>query len=330
MSTGQQPDGLAVPSVEELAGFRSKFVDVSRVPPASLGHLQQMLQSSYQRRQAARAASPEAAYAAVAADAAEERAAGVLSDLADEETLGRRLAGRTEESARAEIVEAERAARDIASGSKEKRRLARRRRKELRRLEELKQREFHRAWLASRRAAERGAPLPPPEPTPAEAAAMLAEVEEQRRRVTEVNTATRRLRMLYSDSAPPFPADPSELWARGVVLPPERQLSPQRKARAAGLEGAERLPAESYHEFATRLRRAYWQQRIDRDARDRESAFLAACDRAPEAPPPALPLRPGQGEFTQALSRAQHELCHGPMEGWPPPPPTSSERPPWR
>lgn len=91
------------------------------------------------------------------------------------------------------------------------------------------------------------------------------------------------------------------------------------------MHGFETLPAESYHEYATRMRRTYWQQRFHRDAMERERAFLrgratAGPDGADSPPPPPrqppdpmLPP-PGQPGFDYTFARAKYELEYGPIE----------------
>jgi hypothetical protein len=59
------------------------------------------------------------------------------------------------------------------------------------------------------------------------------------------------LRHAYAHSAPPFAADPEDLWKRGVIVPPDFQRGAQATPAAIQLD----LPA--YHDFALAMRNKY-------------------------------------------------------------------------
>eukprot|EP01065_Artemidia_motanka_P022442 TRINITY_DN26641_c0_g1_i1.p1 TRINITY_DN26641_c0_g1~~TRINITY_DN26641_c0_g1_i1.p1 ORF type:complete len:361 (+),score=117.09 TRINITY_DN26641_c0_g1_i1:47-1129(+) len=292
---------FAPPSVSDLAAFRSKFIDVAQLPESHLGHVHKLLASRHARARAG----PRLEAEAVAA-AHEDALQHACSSTVGAEQSQRAGLSRAQDHARAEIERAAALAAELASGARGRRKEERRRKREIRRLEALKQQELRRAYLA---AFKRGGQQPATEQA-------AAPTDEEQRHISDLNEATRRLRLLYSDSAPPFAADPADLWERGVVLPPDRQLSPQRKALAAGMPVAGQLPSESYHEFAARLRRSYWQTRIDREARAQEEAFLSArAGKAETAAPTCSQQAPGQPGYNYTLSRIRHELQHGPEHG---------------
>eukprot|EP00756_Hemistasia_phaeocysticola_P053389 Hpha_TRINITY_DN2896_c0_g1::TRINITY_DN2896_c0_g1_i1::g.171502::m.171502 len=327
ISSSSPRTGSAPPSVEELAGFRSKFVDVSRIPPQHLGHIQKLLCSRHTVRQRETRTGP-AAPAAVGAASTEddlERAAVTTGEM---ESYMRKGLAKAELNERETLLADEAKSKAIASGEKDRQRIERRRRREIKRLEELKQQELRRAYIT----AFRSSGLSKQQRADAEDGAPERTAPPQDEKSSAINVCTKRLRQLYKDSAPPFAADPTELWERGVVLPPDRQMSPQRKALAVGLPNAEQLPKESYHEFATRLRRLYWQRKIDHDARNREEAFLAAQRPAAAAAhnhQPGFLATPGRADYDFTVRRLKHEVRFGPAAEWTPAP-GPEERAAWR
>ncbi|KAJ9447210.1 hypothetical protein DIPPA_18395 [Diplonema papillatum] len=146
------------------------------------------------------------------------------------------------------------------------------RQKQLAKLHKLKEKELLRAWKEAQRRAASRPDLPPHlRPPPSSTAVeppmpnpLQHEVEVAR--AQGINTATRELRSRYKSAAPPF--------ATSLDVP--------------------------YHAFSAAMRRAYWQQRVDREERVRERQFRAeletpAVPRAPFVAPVDPGWLPGEG-----------------------------------
>ncbi|KAJ9465625.1 hypothetical protein DIPPA_02259 [Diplonema papillatum] len=213
------------------------------------------------------------------------------------------------------------------------------RQKQLAKLHKLKEKELLRAWKEAQRRAASRPDLPPHlRPPPSSTAVeppmpnpLQHEVEVAR--AQGINTATRELRSRYKSAAPPFATSLGELYQRDVigprVTPPrskkgESEEREEKKAAKKAKE-AQPLPDVPYHAFSAAMRRAYWQQRVDREERVRERQFRAeletpAVPRAPFVAPVDPGWLPGEGpadgmaSYPATVERLKQELVFGPLE----------------
>ena len=237
-------DGTDLDAYMLPSGFESAFGDVGSLGRDSLVRIAEL---SRGRRERMMAEDEFFAQGAQLRETAGDFVLELSRGLVDDEELARTIVVKSEEKAFDRIAklaaEQYETFREDAGTIASIRELEKRRAKKLRRLQKLKEQAiFHAYWETHR---ERGTKIEETQ-----------EAREVRLRLQAVNI----VRKAYEYSAPPFAADPEDLWRRGITVAPDLQRnamadpsrfdSPQAKIAAE-------LQLAPYHEFALKARHHY-------------------------------------------------------------------------
>eukprot|EP00757_Euglenozoa_sp_SAG-D1_P025452 gene25452-1691_t len=178
-----------------------------------------------------------------------------------------------------------------------------RRKKKIKRLLKKKQIEEFRGWLSDLKLSEE----------------VHTQKQQRNTKLDSLNHDVRQLRKVYQSSIPPFPADPAELWNRGITLSPEHQteqsIHRKRKKNAAGVPDDVIAHYPTFNDFSEKIRDGYESYK-ERQSRDQVIQHLTVDENQPHIAPRVAPYPyTGQpsGEFVGPYMQV-HPRQHPPWE----------------
>ena len=237
-------DGTGLEAYMLPSGFESSHGDVHSLTKESLARIAEL---SRGRRERMMAEDEFHAQGAQLRETAADFTLELSRGLVDDEELARTIVVKSEEKAFDRVArqfyehnEQYREDQSLLYGIKE---LEERRRKKLKRLQRLKDKAiFHHFW------------------TQHQAGGNTVQETQESKEARLKTQAVNIMRKAFEYSAPPFAADPEDLWRRGITVAPDLQrnaMADNTKLDSPQAKIAAELQLPPYHEFALKKRHEY-------------------------------------------------------------------------